>query len=269
MDHRSDLYSLGVTYLPHARRPAAVPGRDGAGPGDEARRRHPGRPLGPPARPPARPGPAGHEADGQVAGRPLPVGRRDAPRPGQDPRGAPGLGRRRRGPAGAPSTPGRRPSRSRRSTSPRARADAGRRRPAGPRSAWPGRRVARGRLGGRPGRLGGLAGLARPAGRPPRGRRRRPGPPPPPLWIAPDWAQVERKADARGPVSLRPDPGRRGRPRGRLGRRLGLLPAATPSGPRGPTPSSPASCSARRDRDRLKAFADVLRDDRTTAGTRS
>ena len=55
-----------------------------------------GRPVGPPARPPARARPAGDEADGQGTRRPIPIGRRDAPRPGQDPRGDPGFGDDRR-----------------------------------------------------------------------------------------------------------------------------------------------------------------------------
>ena len=78
LDHRSDLYSLGVTFYhmlagePPFRAETAVA---------LALKHVSDTPVSlarPPARPPARARSAGHEADGQGPGRPLPVGRRDA-----------------------------------------------------------------------------------------------------------------------------------------------------------------------------------------------
>ena len=86
LDHRSDLYSLGVTF--YHMLTGEVPFR--ADSPLAVALKHvkdtPVSPRGPPARHPRRAGTAGAEADGQVAVGPLPVGGRDAPRPGPGPR---------------------------------------------------------------------------------------------------------------------------------------------------------------------------------------
>ena len=86
VDHRSDLYSLGVTFYHMLAGSAAVPGRDGAGAGPQAGEGDAPQHAGPPPGPAAGARPAGPQADGEIAGGPLPVGRRDAGRPGEAPR---------------------------------------------------------------------------------------------------------------------------------------------------------------------------------------
>ena len=141
MDHRSDLYSLGVTYYHmlaghppfRAETALALAMKHVVDTPVDLSVHRPDLPPGPL--------PAGDEADGQAAGRPLPVGGRDAPRPVQDPRVAPGLG-----PDGGLRGPDRgpmrrlsaRPSTPRRSRSPPKDQVAEARRE-GPRGSWPGR----------------------------------------------------------------------------------------------------------------------------------
>ena len=149
----------------------------------------------------------------------------------------------------------------------------GRRRPDRPRPAR-GRPVPRRLAGpgggpaslGRAWSLGAAAGwLARPADL--LGRAGARPAPPRALWIAPDWREVERKATARRAVSLRPGPGRRRRPRGRLAGRPGLLPQAARLGVAGLHPARPRALPRPRPRP-----AQGLRrrpgHDRTTAATR-
>ena len=65
----------GRDLLPHARRRSAVPCGDGAGAGAQAGARGAAQHAGPSGRPAAGARPSGAQADGEITGGPLPVGR--------------------------------------------------------------------------------------------------------------------------------------------------------------------------------------------------